>query len=122
MRTSQRKLILSVLAVLLFTIAVPASSLAQGRGNGRGRHVDWSDYNGNRSNRNWRRHYNKKCGKFVNCHDARDGRWDGRGARGSLVGNYVWRDGRRVRVYNGYNNDYRYDRNRRYYRRVRSNR
>lgn len=23
----------------------------------------------------------KKCGKFVNCHDARDGRWDGRGPR-----------------------------------------
>ena len=21
----------------------------------------------------------KKCAKFVNCHDARDGRWDGRG-------------------------------------------
>lgn len=21
----------------------------------------------------------KKCEKFVNCHDARDGRWDGRG-------------------------------------------
>jgi len=24
-------------------------------------------------------HWDKKCEKFVNCHDARDGRWDGRG-------------------------------------------
>ena len=24
-------------------------------------------------------HFDKKCEKFVNCHDARDGRWDGRG-------------------------------------------
>jgi hypothetical protein len=24
-------------------------------------------------------HLDKKCAKFVNCHDARDGRWDGRG-------------------------------------------
>lgn len=24
-------------------------------------------------------HWDKKCSKFVNCHDARDGRWDGRG-------------------------------------------
>lgn len=23
----------------------------------------------------------KKCSKFVNCHDASDGRWDGRGPR-----------------------------------------
>ena len=25
------------------------------------------------------RQFDKKCEKFVNCHDARDGRWDGRG-------------------------------------------
>ncbi len=24
-------------------------------------------------------HLDNKCSKFVNCHDARDGRWDGRG-------------------------------------------
>ena len=23
--------------------------------------------------------FDRKCEKFVNCHDARDGRWDGRG-------------------------------------------
>ena len=33
-------------------------------GQGRGRRVSRTD---------------KKCSKFVNCHDARDGRWDGRG-------------------------------------------
>lgn len=26
----------------------------------------------------------KKCSKFVNCHDARDGRWDGRGPQRRL--------------------------------------
>ena len=52
---------------ILFTLAVlmvmPAISLAQGRGygNGRGRF---------RNDQSW------KCGKFVNCHDARNGRLD----------------------------------------------
>jgi hypothetical protein len=27
------------------------------------------------------RNSDRKCDKFVNCHDARDGRWDGRGPR-----------------------------------------
>ena len=119
MRTFQRNLILSMAAAVLLTI-VPSLSLAQGHGNGRGRghNVDWSN-NQDRSNRNWRRHYDKKCGKFVNCHDARNGRVDGRGPQGTRVGNYVWRDGRRVRAYN---TNYRTDRNRRYYRRVITNR
>ena len=120
MRTLQRNLILSIAAAFLLTIAVPALSLAQGHGNGHGRghNVNWSNDN-DRFNRNWQRHYNKKCGKFVNCHDARNGRVDGRGPRGTLVGNYIWRDGRRVRAYN---NNYRTIRNRRYYRRVIDNR
>jgi len=41
----------------------PATSLAQGRGRGRGPDLS------------------KKSRKFVNGHDARDGRWDGRGPR-----------------------------------------
>ncbi|HJP92606.1 MAG TPA: hypothetical protein VJ875_11675 [Pyrinomonadaceae bacterium] len=45
---------------LLLTLGVSSTAMAQGRGRGRS---------------NW----DKKCGKFVNCHDARDGRWDGRG-------------------------------------------
>ena len=46
---------------LIIAICVPSVALGQGRG--RGRNKD-------------------KCDKFVNCHDARDGRVDGRGPRG----------------------------------------
>ena len=67
---------------LLLAMAIPATALGQdrGRGNGRGRNGDsvWSN--------------NKKCAKFRNCHDARNGRWDRRGARGDRVGNVVWRN------------------------------
>jgi hypothetical protein len=45
---------------LLMIFAVATDTQAQGRG---------------RRASNW----DKKCSKFVNCHDARDGRWDGRG-------------------------------------------
>ena len=48
---------------LILLLAMPVLTFAQGRGRGRGRGAD----------------VDKKCGKFVNCHDARDGRWDGRG-------------------------------------------
>ena len=55
---------------LVLLLALPAVSMAQGRGRGRGRGPDWD----------------KKCAKFVNCHDARDGRWDGRGPnRGTRI-------------------------------------
>ena len=70
------------LTAILFALAVlmvmPVISLAQGRdhgyGRGRGRGADLS----------W------KCGKFVNCHDARNGRLDGRGPNRSVG---VWRNG-----------------------------
>ena len=52
-----------LLFALFFVAALPVTSSAQGRGKG----------NGAGSN------LDKKCAKFVNCHDARDGRWDGRG-------------------------------------------
>jgi len=48
--------------VLSFLVILSVSSAAMGQG--RGRRVSQFD---------------KKCAKFVNCHDARDGRWDGRG-------------------------------------------
>jgi hypothetical protein len=75
---------------LLLAIAIPATALAQGRGRGHDR--------GNRGNIGWNRH-DGKCGKFVNCHDARDGRLDGRGPRGDRVG-YVLLRNRRNRIQN----------------------
>jgi hypothetical protein len=48
---------------LMVAIALPSAALGQGRGRGRG----------------------DKCDKFVNCHDARDGRVDGRGPRTDRV-------------------------------------
>ena len=49
----------------ILVLVLPIISFAQGRGNGKG--------NGSGPD------LDKKCAKFVNCHDARDGRWDGRG-------------------------------------------
>src|SRR5260221_13022934 len=62
-----RKMLL-VVASLFLLAAVPAMSVGQGRGRGQ----------------------EKKLDKFVNGHDARNGRWDGRGpgySRRSLIGN-----------------------------------
>ena len=56
-----------VVISLLMIFAVSTQVNAQGRG---------------RRGSNW----DKKCSKFVNCHDARDGRWDGRGPRRSRSG------------------------------------
>lgn len=55
-----RNVVGSALLVLLMILSVSADVLGQGRG----RRVSQTD---------------RKCAKFVNCHDARDGRWDGRG-------------------------------------------
>lgn len=60
----------AILFALIVTMTLPIISFAQGRGNGRGP----------RSN------LDKKCAKFVNCHDARDGRLDGRGPGAIQVG------------------------------------
>ena len=51
----------AILFALVLMMALPIISFAQGRGNGRGAGKP------------------DKCAKFVNCHDARDGRVDGRG-------------------------------------------
>ena len=45
---------------LLMVVGIATDAMGQGRGRRVGR-------------------MDKKCAKFVNCHDARDGRWDGRG-------------------------------------------
>ena len=64
-----RKMLLVVASLFLLAL-LPAASFGQGRGRGQGQQ--------------------KKLDKFVNGHDARDGRWDGRGpgySRRSLIGN-----------------------------------
>ena len=71
---------------LLLAIVIPATALGQGRGRGYGR----GGIFGNPRN---------KCAVFVNCHDARDGRVDGRGPRGDRVGYTVLRS-RRYRMRN----------------------
>lgn len=48
---------------LMLALTLPLTAFGQGRGHGRGEGPDLGG----------------KCGKFVNCHDARAGRWDGRG-------------------------------------------
>ena len=103
-RSSGRSLWLMTLAIT-FLVVLPATSLAQGRGRGRGRESDW------------------KCGKFVNCHDARDGRVDGRGPErsNSVFRNYGYGRQYRNRTWNRYDANrtdrrYRYrNMNRRYY-------
>jgi hypothetical protein len=69
------------IALLLLVMLLTVSYEAMGQG--RGRRVSQSD---------------KKCAKFVNCHDARDGRWDGRGPRRNVsLTDRIWRRSRRNR-------------------------
>ena len=73
--------LLTVILIVAATLFLPASGSAQGRGNGRG--------------------LGKKAFKFVNGHDARDGRWDGRGpASGRFRGGRLarWDRGGWVRI------------------------
>ena len=73
MKVTKRKqsLISVVVLGLLLMLAMPGTAFGDNRdkgrrGQGRGHNSDWS-------------RHQRKCGKFVNCHDARDGRVDGRG-------------------------------------------
>lgn len=62
--------VLTIVAGLMLLAAVPATNFAQGRNRGQ----------------------EKKADRFVNRHDARDGRWDGRGPRtnrGSRINNEI---------------------------------
>jgi len=56
---------------LIVLVALPAITSAQGRGRGRDKDFERRDKDFEKSER--------KRDKFVNGHDARDGRWDGRG-------------------------------------------
>lgn len=72
----------AIFFAVIMMLALPVISYAQGRGNGNGRGHNRG------SNLSW------KCRVFVNCHDARDGRWDNRGPRGSRIGRHVDRGDR----------------------------
>jgi hypothetical protein len=84
---NRQKLFGMVVMALLLATSIPAIALGQGRGRGQ--------RSGNVGNISWpiRRtrlsHQDKKCAKFVNCHDASEGRVDGRGPRGSRIGNIL---------------------------------
>jgi hypothetical protein len=79
MKHSKHKFFTVTIMALLLALIIPATASAQGRGRRYGRGgIFGSSHN--------------KCGKFVNCHDARDGRWDGRGPRRNRVGNILWRN------------------------------
>ena len=93
-----KRLLGAAALVLMLVLTMSADALGQGRGRGHGRGND----NG----------LGGKCGKFVNCHDARDGRWDGRGPRRNTT--RFWRTRR--------NHDRRWDSNHREWRRNRSRR
>ena len=78
LKASSNFLVIAALAVL-----VVISASFEARGQGRSRRASGLD---------------KKCAKFVNCHDASEGRLDGRGPRrGTDVDNWDWRRVRRDR-------------------------
>ena len=62
-----RNIALVLLSMFLLAM-LPALASAQGRSRWHRRDMSW------------------KCGVFVNCHDARDGRLDGRGPRANRAG------------------------------------
>src|SRR5690242_14266992 len=81
-RSISTKLFGIVVLSMLMIFAVSTNASAQGRGRNR--------------DRNW----DKKCSKFVNCHDARNGRWDGRGPNRRFSNVSIYRRNRRERNWN----------------------
>lgn len=75
----QRKLFGILVLSLLMVVSVATDVMGQGRGRRVSRGSD------------------RKCSKFVNCHDARDGRWDGRGPDRRSDSNFFRRSRRRNR-------------------------
>ena len=67
MKTRSRKRFSLLIGIIVIAFAVLAPDQGFGQGRGRGRGLD------------------KKAAKFINGHDARDGRWDGRGPRAGLT-------------------------------------
>ena len=78
MKLLTSKNLLGIVIVGLVLMFASSNAMAQGRGR-RASHMD------------------KKCSKFVNCHDARDGRWDGRGPNRRSGFTNIFRRNRRHR-------------------------
>lgn len=77
--SNSKKLVGSALLMLMMILSVSSDVLGQRRN----RRVFGMD---------------RKCEKFVNCHDARDGRWDGRGPnRRAGLSDRIFRRNRRDR-------------------------
>jgi hypothetical protein len=77
-------LTLAAVALLTFVSVGDVSAQGRGRGHGNGR---WGN----------------KCDKFVNCHDARDGRWDDRGPRRRMsLRTRYYSPYQRIRAYRAY--------------------
>jgi hypothetical protein len=76
--SKRRSFVAMIVLALLMGVTMPATSLAQDRRNNQGWNIN-----------------NRKCGKFVNCHDASEGRRDGRGRRSASGWNQRrWRENR----------------------------
>ncbi len=75
--SAKGKVLRIVVLSLLVVMALPLGVFGQGRGRGRDHGLG------------------KKCAKFVNCHDASEGRVDGRGPRRDGFGSIFRRDRRR---------------------------
>jgi len=86
--TNRRFVFVGLTAILLLALPMVASAQGRGRGWGRGGRDQsdrtWNGWGRNDRDQNW------KCGKFVNCHDARDGRIDGRGPNRTSG---IWQNG-----------------------------
>ena len=78
MKLLTSKSLLGILVIGIVIAFASSDAMAQGRGR-RASHLD------------------KKCAKFVNCHDARDGRWDGRGPNRRTGFTNIFRRNRRNR-------------------------
>jgi len=79
----------NLLGILIVGLVILSGASSDAMGQGRGRRVSHSD---------------KKCEKFVNCHDARDGRLDGRGPNRSSGVTNIFRRNRRNRDRDDYIN------------------
>ena len=72
----------NLLGIVVVGLVLVFGASTNAMGQGRGRRVS---------------HFDKKCEKFVNCHDARDGRVDGRGPNRGTGFTNIFRRHRRHR-------------------------